>query len=449
MKCSIGQLRVAAAATLALAQSCAIPETQVGETYTTIQVSNPLSMVRNDEVVEIPLSEVRARFRKFDANDFSVHLLPAVWYPDRGDALLATDPAPMVPAQVIDRDFDGTPDTLLVICDFKAGEKRFLAVASPRFSSLAPTTGPRVGGGLFMRSSVERGADAIKSGGSYARVDAAVLDPQHSKGDGLYQCDGPLFETEHSAWRFLLDSRLCLDVVGKRDSEMHFDPRDKAFAADFLDLSRQPWGGSLLGDVSGFGAGAFGYAEGGTLVPMSGVDSVQYRKLGSGSAATQIEVRLFGAKLGRGSCDLVWRMTHYAGGRIMRHDVSVSRSDHGLAFAMNADGERSEEPTGRKSWMRVGSFGTSNVGGPAGGALGLGILANGRTATGFVKNPADVIGVAFDNLFRTMTFYTVAAWDQEPGGLRDAQDFRAELDRLADRLDNPIKITNLNKTLGN
>src|SRR5262245_41880062 len=121
-------------AALALLAGCAAPESSVGESYTRLQLKNTLSVVRENEPVEIPLSEVRSRLKGFDEHDFSVHLLPANWYPELGDPLLATDPAPEIPAQLIDSNLDGTVDTLLVSCDFAAGEKRFVAVASPRFS---------------------------------------------------------------------------------------------------------------------------------------------------------------------------------------------------------------------------------------------------------------------------------------------------------------------------
>ncbi len=449
MNLQVGSRRVVGIASLALASACSLPESSIGESYTTIQLTNTLSMVRDSEVVEIPLSEVRARFKKFDERDFSIHVLPSNWYPERGDALLATDPAPTIPAQVIDKNYDGTPDTLLVICDFRAGEKRFLAVASPQFSRLSKASGPRVEGGLYVRETTRREGGALKSEGRYVEVANSVLDSQHAKGDGLYQCDGPVFETDTNGWRLLFDSRMCFDVIGKRERDLVLTPKNAAFTADYLNLGNQTWGGSLLGDVTGFGAGAFGYAEKGTIVPLTGLDSAQFRMTRNGPAALEAEVVLFGAKLGRDSFDLRWRITQYAGGRMLRHDVNVSRGGHGLAFAMNADGLKKEQASGAQSWMRVSSFGPSNVGGTATGSLGLGLLANGRTATGFVKEPSDVIGVAFDGISRNFTFYSVAAWDQEPAGLRSAQDFQKYLDELAQRLDTPIKIANLDKALGN
>jgi hypothetical protein len=438
-----------ALAALALAAGCVAPDASIGESYTSIRLTNTLSLVRENEPVEIPLTEIRSRFKGFDERDFSVHLLPSVWYPDHGDPLLATDPAPEIPAQLADTNLDGTADALLVTCDFAAGEKRYVAIASPRFSRLAKKVGPRTAGGLWTRETVTREKGSLKSHGKYVEVASTVLDTAHTRDDGLYQVGGPIFETDTTAFRLLFDSRMCLDVIGKRERGIFLEESNKDFVADALDLGATPWGGTLLGDCDGFGAGAFGYGENGTVVPMAGFDSAQYRIVKDGPAATECEVLLLGARLGHKTYDVRWRMKHYAGSRVIRHDVNLSASGHGLAIAMNASGIRKEQSSGQIGLMRATSWGPSNVASGRGGALGLGVIASGRIASGFVKNPADVIGIQFDSGGRNLTFWTVAAWDQEPGGLRSEQDFQKEVDAIAQRLATPIKIANMEKDVRN
>ncbi len=451
MKCSARSFRrLSVALGLGvLASSCVMPESSLGESYTTMALKNTLSLVRENEPVEISLSEIRSRFKAFDEHDFSVHLLPTNWYPDKGDPLLATNPAPEVPAQVIDADLDGSIDTLLVICDFAAGEKRFIAVASPRFSRLSKKTGPRIDGGLWTRETITREAGKLQSKGKYVEVGSSVLDPAHAKGDGLYQCGGPLFETDTCAWRLLFDSRMCFDAIGKRERGLLLNGSNQAFVNEPLDLGGAAWGGSLLGECDGFGAGAFGFCENGSIVPIAGFDSAHYRMVTDGPAAIESEVRILGAKLGRESFDLRWRIKHYAGTRVLRHDVNVSRSGHGLAFAMSGGGVRKETPSGQLGLLRVTSFGPAPSGGGRGGSLGLGIVADARTTNGFVKNPADAIGIAFDSIGRNYAFWSVAGWDQEPAGIRSAQDFQKEVDELALRLTTPIQIANLQKDIRN
>jgi hypothetical protein len=432
---------------LALGASCISPDVAVGENYASFALTNPLSMVRENEIVEIPITEVRSRFRAFDEKDFSVHLLPSNWYPDQGDPMLPTDPPPELPAQVIDSDLDGSLDTLLVICDFAAGEKRFVSVASPRFSRRAKKSGPRVDGGLWTRETITREAGTLKSAGKYVEVSSAVLDTAHTKGDGLYQCGGPVFETETCAWRILFDSRMCLDAIGKRERGLLLNDSNKAFVTDALDLGSTPWGGSLFGDCEGLGAGTFGRSEKGTFVPMAGFDSAQYRMVKDGPAAIESEMLVLGAKLGPESYDLRWRIRQYAGTRLLRHDVNLSRTGHGLAFAMNGAGEHKQTPSGQLGALRVSSWVPAKL--AAGGNVGLGLLASGRSVNGAIKSPPDAIGIEFDSSFRNFTFWTLAAWDHEPAGLRSAQDFQKEIDDVAARLNSPIRLVNLAKDIRN
>jgi uncharacterized protein DUF4861 len=411
------------------------------QTYTPIKISNPTSIVRDNEPVMIPLTEVRSRYPNFDPNDFSVGLMSSNWNPHDYDPILATDPPPNLPAQLIDTDRDGQPDTLLVICDLAPHENRVVSVCTPRFSKLAKSIGPREGGGLYVRETTQRVGGKLKSEGPYTPVTNAVLDPAHVKGDGLYQFGGPVFETDTNGWRFCFDSRACFDVIGKKERGLILARNTKEPA----DLTKADWGASILGEPEQFGAGALGYSENGTVVPMSGFDSINYRTVNNGTAANEVEFLITGAKLGHEGYDIKWRVTHFAGNRFLRHDLEVSRGGHHLAYVMNATGPRKEQSSGNVGWARISCWGTTNVNPGAGGSLGLGILASGRVVNGFVKNPQDVIGIEFDGSARHITFYTLAAWDQEPQGLRSVDDFNKSIDQLAACLNDPVKALNFEK----
>ena len=410
-------------------------------TYTPIQLSNPVAVVRDNEPIIIPLSEVKSRYPNFDVNDFSVNLMASNWNPREYDPMLATDPPPVIPAQLFDTNRDGQPDALLVVCDVGPHERRILSVCTPRFSKLSKAIGPHEGGGLYVRENTHREGGKLKSEGAYAPAAVAVLDPGHTRGDDLYQCGGPVFETDANAWRLLFDARLCLDVIGKKQRGLVMASSTK----EPLDLAKTGWGGSLFGEPEQVGAGALGYSENGTFVPMAGFDSVAYRMVNDGTAAKEIELTISGAKLGHESYELRWRITHYAGNRYLRHDVNVSRGGHHLAFALTATGTRKEAPSGHVGWTRASTWGSTGLAAGVGGQLGMGVLASGRVVNGFVKNPQDVIGLEFDVNARNISFYTVAAWDQEPQGLRSVDDFTKAIDDLAAGLNDPIQVRNFEK----
>jgi hypothetical protein len=134
------------------------------KTYTPIQLSNPVAVVRDNEPIIIPLSEVKSRYPNFDVNDFSVNLMASNWNPRDYDPMLATDPPPVIPAQLFDTNRDGQPDALLVICDVGPHERRILSVCTPRFSKLSKAIGPHEGGGLYVRGDTHREAASSVGG---------------------------------------------------------------------------------------------------------------------------------------------------------------------------------------------------------------------------------------------------------------------------------------------
>jgi hypothetical protein len=56
-----------------------------------------------------------------------------------------------------------------------------------------------------------------------------------------------------------------------------------------------------------------------------------------------------------------------------------------------------------------------------------------------------VIGLEFDGNARNITFYTLAAWDQEPQGLRSVDDLTKAIDDLAQCQNDPISVVNFEK----
>src|SRR5262249_34331057 len=65
--------------------------------YTPIQLVNPVSVVRENQPVIVPLAEVKSRYPSFDPSDFCVGQLSSNWNPRDYDPVIATDPPPNIP----------------------------------------------------------------------------------------------------------------------------------------------------------------------------------------------------------------------------------------------------------------------------------------------------------------------------------------------------------------
>ncbi len=407
-------------------------------TYTRVQVKNPLGVGRDQETVEIPLDLIRAQFPGFYESDFSVHVMSTNLYP-HGDPLLALEPIPEVPTQLIDRNLDGAMDTLLLSLDFAPREKKYLAVASPRFWPRAERPASQVNTGLWQRE-VVRGSLADPTWeGSFTPAPSVVLPPSHQPGDGLYFLDGMFLESESLAYRVSFDGRLAADVIGKRVPGLHLE--ELARSEEATEALSHSWGGSLLGEPTSFGAGSLAMVEGDQVLPLPGFNSLQFRQVSNGPVAAESEVLISGCRVGDQAYDLKWRITAYRGQRYLRHDLSVNRLGHQLGFAVRDGGaERRVFPSSRFGWMRALSFGPQNVLTDLGGALGMAVMFPGRQSSGYAKGPSDVMGIQFDSLLADFQWVVVGAWDQEPVGPKSMDEFQLYIEELAQRFNNPIKV---------
>ena len=407
--------------------------------YTRLELMNPLLIPRKQEVVVIPLSEVRESYQSFDPEDFSVHLFDTTLYP-HGDPLLATNPPPEVPSQLSDRSLDGELDTLLLLLDFEAGEKQFIAVCSPRFSVRTPRPEAAVVGGLMRRSVIRDDGTKVTGEGAFTLTQVEVVPHLHTAGDGLYFLDGVVMESEETAFLLSLDERLSLDVVGKRRPGFQL----MAMASYEEDLQRaQPWGARLIGAESVFGAGALACVLEDVIVPLGPANSIQYRLISSGPVAAEVEILLNGVRLGEDRFDVKWNILHYAGSNFLVHRARVSDTGHALAFAVANDGRLGHnQASDRTGWMRTMSFGPRNVAAAAGGSLGLGILSRGGQCLGHAK-ALNIHGVRFNPMVKEFSWVSLASWSEQADGPSTLEEFRAAFEEQIRALNNPVRARNI------
>lgn len=409
------------------------------DTYTLIELKNPLSEVRPNEVVEVPLRLVKAKYPAFHAADFSVHEVPRSYY-SSGDPMLATDPYPEVPAQVVDRDYDGDVDTILVSLNFTAGETKTIAIASPRFSRLIPRPTNTVRCRLWQRQ-VVRDDGANRTGeGPYIEVPDAVMPLRLQASSGLFFLGGPILENELQALRLVFDARLGMDLVGKTSPEILLEA-----AGDAQSVSEFPGAFSVLGDPSAFGAGSLGFQLDGKIVPLQKFESAQYLKISDGPVAAEAEIILSGARMGEESFDLNWHITTFRGQPYQRHFVRLSRTGHSLAFAMShAGGFQRYTPITKLGWMRAVSVGPENVTTGAGGVLACGVLSRRSQLSMMNEEEQDgVVGLCFSRNLRQLEWLSMTQW--KPGSAADPLTFERQMEELVMRLrdESRIKVRSL------
>ncbi len=400
------------------------------QTYTLIEVVNPLKIDRPQEIVEIPLTTIQSRYRSFNPEDFSVHLLGREFLPE-GDPIMASNPPPEIPGQVIDQNRDGSPDTLLALMDFGANESHTLAVASPRFSLLLPPPLNHARAELWLKA----------AGGEYSASDVALL-PFGSKIDsGIYQFGGPVMETDAIGWRIPVGAYPWVDVMGKRAEGMVLTDN---VAKEYQDPAMFSAAQSLIGKSNGFGAGTLAQAIDESCARIASHGPVQYRRLENGPVMSEIEIRIEDCQLGEQRFDVSWYIAAFAGNSFLRHEIQVERTGHSLAFAIDDQGgEMREKPSREFGWMRTITYGSTNVRTGVGGALGMGLMIRGNLTNGFVEFTRDTLGVRLYPMQRSFSLFTFSSWSMAPGGATDIEALARMMDAFAERQNSKVQARNI------
>lgn len=205
--------------------------------------------------------------------------------------LVKTKEGKEVPAQLVDRDGDGSWDELFFVSDFKAGEKKSFSVEwvkdPPKYE---------------VRTSVRFGVrDALE-----AIVEPRLKDTFYPhelpgvNGYQPYQTDGPSWENDKVGFRHYLDGRNSKDVFGKKVSHMspdHVGISEDGVTEDNYHVMEE-WGRDILSVGNSLGIGGVSLEIGGERLrrlgivegdPKGNVDSTLFSILDEGPVYSRIQ----------------------------------------------------------------------------------------------------------------------------------------------------------------
>ncbi|MFQ6113537.1 MAG: DUF4861 family protein, partial [bacterium] len=151
-----------------------------------------------------------------------------------------------------------------------------------------------------------------------------------------------------------------------------------------------------------------------------------------------IRTRYFGWKVGTKQYDLVSDLSITAGSRLTKHEILIKGAPENLCtgLAKHEDTKIFQSTNLDGKWAYFALYGKQSL---AGDNLGTAIL--------FRKT--DLIRITEDELSHVvllkpengrLTYYFLAAWEQEPNGIRTQEKFLEYLNQSIKKLNNPIQV---------
>jgi hypothetical protein len=375
-----------------------------GQTITCI---NPLNAGRTDALVSIPLRSFTARPVAF------------------------RDGAVLVPHQIVD-------GRVLLLLSLGPREKKNLAVD---ISEPAPVFPKRTQADLAVKVDYVL-TNGTYVGGRFEKVLTARTPQGNRSHNAYFKYEGPGWESDLVGYRLYLDERNRCDIFGKKVKGVVLD---RVGVNDLVSDGNESyehaleWGQDIFKVGSSLGMGSFALWHDGHPVPVDVIDSARCRVEEDGPIFSAISVDYYGWKVAGKARNLKARLSIAAGSRLTQVILSTrgAAADFCTGLAKH-DGcvLMTSQALARPGWGYVALYGKQALTGD-----NLGIAVFYRTA--------DCVQMTEDSLSQIVVlrphkgkvrYYFAAAWEQEPGGVKDAGEFRKFLEGTVRDLDAPVRL---------
>lgn len=382
-----------------------------------VEVNNPLQISRVDQMVELAGQELEAIVPGEDLSDFVV---------EGNDGEICS--------QVVDRDEDGKADTLLFATDLAAGEKRTfsLRVAGEHgaqkqcklraHAELSQRVGGRIEGSRYV-------------GGRFEPVDFHRAPENHRPQDMLYKFEGPGWESDKVAYRLYFDSRNTTDIFGKTTEEVVL-PEVGVQEDNYHQML--DWGMDILKVGKSLGIGAIGMQLADGVHKVEEVRESSARVVERGPLRAHVQMQYTDWQLEDARYQLQSDFSIDAGSRLTRHAIKISGQPQNLVTGIvrHPAANVVRSPKSDAGWGYLATYGDQSY---INDGLGMAVFFRNQNLIELSDDAHSEL-VVMRPQGGELEYYFLAAWVQEPGGIRDEREFKVYLDEVLAELNNPVQI---------
>ncbi len=388
-----------------------------------LTVSNESNLRITDAPVCLEIEALLAKAPDFNTGAF-------VWLADGQE----------IPGQAVDINGDGVAEQLVAVSDFNPGQtKKMMLLYAPTGNKIryypARTQAElsRKVGGEFRKN--KQGRFEYK-GGHFENVKQLKGPPEHSDHSWYIRYEGPGWESDKVGFRFYLDWRNASDIFGKKIPDMVLQNVGQDGFDSYHEMSY--WGMDILKVGDALGIGAVGMWVDNKVERVSQTDSVSCTIMANGPVESLIRTEYWGWKVGKSQYNLVSDLSIDAGSRLTKQSVSITGNPENLCTGIvKHDGVtvlQSGDNAGSLAYLAT--YGQQSL---AGDSLGMAIIYQKKDELDVSQDELNhVIILTPEN--GKLTYYFLAAWEQEPRGIKSEQEFKNYLANVLRQLDKPLQI---------
>jgi len=273
-------------------------------------------------------------------------------------------------------------------------------------------------------------------GGTFKDTNYLKVPAEHTDHSEFIRFEGPGWESDKVGYRLYLDWRNGTDIFGKKVTDLILQNVGQDGFESYHEMS--PWGMDILKVGDALGIGAVGIWENGKVERVSKTDGLICEILADGPVHSLLRIKYLGWKTNSGKYDLTSRLSITAGSRLTKHDITINKDiDNlctGIVKSEGVDILKSEDK--ESGWSYLATYGNQSI---IGDKLGMAVLYKNEDKVEISEDELNDV-VVLDPKEGTLTYYFLAAWEQEAEGIKSEEEFINYLEKIIKELDSPLSI---------
>ena len=265
-------------------------------------------------------------------------------------------------------------------------------------------------------------------GGEFTNVNELQVPEQHTDQSGYIRYEGPGWENTQVGYRLYLDWRNAIDIFGKKVDTLVLANVGHLYSGSYHDMA--DWGMDILKAGKSLGLGGFGRYINDSVIHFRDLDST-FVKINNSESFSEVNIEYSGWTTGDETIDLSAVLSIYAEDSFTKVELSPSAKISGLTTGIvKAEGiPLIQEDT--ENWGYIASYGNQTLAGDN-DKLGMAIFYNTSKVEKILDGPHDHLVVFNPN--DSVTYYFLAAWEQEKNGITSKEEFIKDLNTKLQKL---------------
>jgi hypothetical protein len=342
----------------------------------------------------------------------------------------------LTPVELSDKNGDGKVRTAVLEATVPAQSVLIVQIYEAPISTESPFV-KKTQAEIWHRTTGNWRNGQYRGGGNFFRFDSLRVPDGFTDHTYFIKYEGPGWESDKVGYRMYLDWRNANDVFGKKVPKMVLQDVGVDGFESYHHMA--DWGMDVLKVGRALGVGSIGWFDGENAIRVEKTDSVMLKISADGLIRSQIKTWYYGWETGDTKNNVISVKSIDAGSRMTRELLTFEKPQENVCsgFIIEKGVEMFEVSSKNGEWKAIASWGLQSL---AGDNLGMAVLFPESQNPLVMQDKINHL-VVFEKLLKQVEYYFLAAWEQEPDGIKNLKQFKEYLQESLDAMENPVVVS--------